>query len=175
MKTLIIYSGKHGTTKECAETLAGFLDGQTKLFNLKKEKKYNSEDFKEYDRIILGGSFYVGQIQNEIKEFCQKEKTLLMDKLSGIFVCGMREDSDMENQIKQAFSEEVLQKAKVVDHFGGTFDFKKLGFFEKLIVKKIVGIDKDHTTISRDKIKEFADMVHPIMQSQINNMDPAIK
>lgn len=156
MKTLIIYSGKHGTTKECGEMLAEYLDGQTNLFDLKKEKKYNSEDFKEYDRIILGGSFYVGQIQNEIKEFCQNEKGLLLEKLSGIFVCGMREDGDMENQIKQAFPEEILQKAKVVNHFGGTFDFKKLGFFEKLIVKKIVGIDKDHTTISKEKIKEFA-------------------
>ena len=159
MKTLIIYSGKHGTTQECAETLAGYLDGQTDLFNLKKEKGYNSENFKAYDRIVLGGSFYVGQMQNEIKEFCRNEKTLLMEKLSGIFVCGMRQDDDMKNQIAQAFPDEIIQKAKVVEHFGGAFVFKRLGFFEKLIVKKVAGIDKDHSTISKDRIKDFANRI----------------
>ena len=73
-KTLIAYATKHGSTEECARSLAGKMNSESDLLNLKEKKHV---DLNAYDKIIIGGSIYAGRIQIEVSEFCSKNLTEL--------------------------------------------------------------------------------------------------
>jgi menaquinone-dependent protoporphyrinogen oxidase len=58
MKTVIIYTSKHGTTAKVAQMIVGRLTGnQVSIIDLKKEKY---PDIHLFEGIILGTSIYVG-------------------------------------------------------------------------------------------------------------------
>jgi len=57
----------------------------------------------------------------------------------------------LAKEISENFPAELISKAKSVKHFGGEFNFNKMNFMGKVIVKKIskVTSDKSDITISR--------------------------
>lgn len=153
MHTLIVYGTKHGTTEKCAKILKEKLNGETELKNLKNSCNI---DLDYYDKVIIGGSLYIGQIQKEIKEFCEANLNSLLNKKVGLFICCMRDGDIARDEINTSFPKELIDVAIVKDYFGGEFIFKNLGFFEKIIVKKVSKIDKDTSNIRENNITEFA-------------------
>ncbi|AKL97262.1 flavodoxin [Clostridium aceticum] len=153
MKVLILYATKHGATEKCAKILAGKLRGEVDLCNLKAMK---SIDFAQYQKVIIGGSVYMGKIQKEVSEFCLKNMNVLKEKEIGLFICCMKDKDDAVTQLQSCFPQEVLMKASVKECFGGEFIFGKMNFIEKFIVKKVAKTDKDLSKISIESIDRFA-------------------
>ncbi|PKM52630.1 MAG: flavodoxin [Firmicutes bacterium HGW-Firmicutes-7] len=152
MKVLVLYATKHGATENCAKLLAEALEGNVALCNIKKEKV----DATSYDKIIIGGSIYAGSIQKEIKNFCAVNEELLKGKKTGYFICGMTEGEKGKDQLKAAFSSELLNNASAMDNFGAEVILSKMGFFERTIIKKVAKLEKDYSNILKENIKEFA-------------------
>ena len=135
MKTLIAYGTKHGTAEECAEILSKKLDGEVDVINLKKK---TPENLSAYDKIIVGGSIYAGQIIGEVKSFCANNLTILKEKPLGLFlVCMSDDESYIETTITNSFSSELAGHAIARGSFGGAFHFSKMNFFEKGIIKMV--------------------------------------
>ena len=155
-KTLIAYATKHGSAEECAKSLGAKLDSSVDLCNLKEKKQI---DLGVYDTIIVGGSIYAGRIQKEVKEFCTKNENELKAKKLGLFICGMSEGELAEKQVLSSFPQGLMDTALVKDSFGGKFDFTKLNFMEKMIVKKVAKIESDQSNISENKINDFAQIL----------------
>lgn len=156
MKTLIAYGTKYGCTAECANLLKNHLSGEIQLMNLKNGRPVNLE---QYDRIIIGGSIYMGSIQKEVKEFCEGNLGLLKEKKIGLFICCMRDGEMVEEQLKNAFPQDIYGKAIAKESFGGEFIFKKMSFLDKLIVKKVSKVSSDTSNILNDNIKKFAEII----------------
>ncbi|QUH27056.1 flavodoxin domain-containing protein [Serpentinicella alkaliphila] len=157
MKTLIVYSTKYGCTEKCAKKLSEKLKGSIDLVNLKEGKKI---DISLYDKVIIGGSIYIGKIQNEVVNFCKDNLQKLISKKIGLFVCSMREGESIEEQIRASFPQELRLNAVAIENFGGEFIFNKMGFLDKLITKKVVKIDKDTSNILEDNINNFAQLMN---------------
>ena len=155
-KTLIAYATKHGSAEECAKALAAKMDSGTDLCNLKEKKTI---DLGAYDTIIVGGSIYAGRIQKEVSDFCTKNENELKTKKLGLFICGMSEGETAEKQILSSFPKDLLSKALIKDSFGGKFDFSKLNFMEKMIVKKVAKVESDQSNISENKISQFVQIL----------------
>ncbi|MEL7657883.1 MAG: flavodoxin domain-containing protein [Bacillota bacterium] len=155
-KTLIAYATKHGSAEECAKALAAKIDSGTDLCNLKEKKQI---DLDAYDTIIVGGSIYAGRIQKEVRDFCIKNENELKKKKLGLFICGMSEGELAEKQVQSSFPQGLLSKALAKDCFGGRFDFSKLNFMEKAIVKKVAKVDSDQSNISENRIAQFAQIL----------------
>lgn len=153
MNTLIAYGTKYGCAEKCAIELSKELNDKVDLVNLKENNKI---DLSKYERVIIGGSAYIGKIQKEVTDFINNNLSELMKKEIGLFICGMQEGDAMEKEISDNFPAELLSKAKSVKHFGGEFTFKKMNFMEKAIVKKIVKITHDKSDIHYDNIKKLA-------------------
>jgi len=68
----------------------------------------------------------------------------------------MLEGEEALNQLESAFPKELSSHALTKECFGGEFDFKKMNFMERLIVKKVVKVDKDTSNIHEDKIEKLA-------------------
>lgn len=157
MKTLLAYASKHGTTRKAAESLAEQLQGEVVIVNLEDKSARKNLKIKDFERIIIGGSIYIGNIQKSVKNFCQKKLEVLLqaDQL-GIFICCGEEKKALE-QLENAFPEEILQKASAKGFFGHEFDLEKINFVSRAILKKAAGVEKSESKINYDNIRQFAE------------------
>lgn len=153
MNALIAYSSKYGCTKKCVDLLHKELNGNVEIINLQISKNI---DLSKYDKIIIGGSIYMGMIQKEVKEFCNNNLEILKEKQTGLFICGMQEGESITTEINENFPKELLEASLIKEHFGGEFTFSKMKFFEKMIVKMISKTSSDKSNILKDNINKFA-------------------
>ena len=157
MNTLIVYAGKYGTTQSCVEKLAQQLKGPHGIVDLKKPTTYDLSDF---DRVIIGGSVYIGTIQKEVTEFCNTHLDVLLNKQVGLFMCGMQQPEEIEKELNTVFPEALRKHALVTSWFGGAFIIEKMNFLEKTIVKKIAKTKSSVTDIKEDHIQSFAETMN---------------
>jgi len=164
MKTLIIYATSHGCTEKAVKELSQKLSGEITALDLKQIK---SPSLFEFDRIIIGGSIHAGLIQKRIRNFCSANLEQLKSKEIGLFICCMYEAEIAREEIKNAFPEELHQMAKTEAIFGGEYNFDKMNFVEKLLVKKIAKVRESVSNIDHDSIDRFANRMektyHPFM------------
>ena len=159
MKTLIIYASKYGAAKNSVKLLEEKIRGSVEAVNIEEDKKGNL-DFSNYDNIIIGGSIYMGQIQKEIREFAIENIDKIRGKKVGLFISCLREGEEGLGQIDQAFPEDLVKIASVKENFGGEIKLKKMKFLERAIIKKVAKLDKDISTLSMEKISDFADHIN---------------
>lgn len=153
MKTIIIYMSNHGCTETVSSELAKQLNGDIELCNLKQNK---TPDFSNYDRVIIGGSIHAGQIQRRLREFCEVNTEQLGKKELGLFICCMYEGQEAFDQLNNAFPEKLHQYSKAEAIFGGEFNFEKMKFYERIIVRKVAQVDQTVNNIKHDEIVKFA-------------------
>ena len=121
------------------------------LFNLKTSKNI---DLSAFDRVIIGGSIHAGNIQNKIKEFCKNNQDLLLEKPLGLFLSCMEEDKAQE-QFDNAYPEPLRKHALSCKLTGGEFNFDRMNFIEKMLIRKISGVNDSVSKINNDKIQEL--------------------
>jgi len=155
MKTAIIYASKHGTTEKVANYIAEKLKetNEVELFSLNKNA---NPDINGFEMVILGSSIYAGKASGSMKNFCQKNESVLLQKKTGLFVCGMHPDkTQQEKELKEAYPEVLQKNAAATGFMGGEFLFEQLNFFEKLIIKKVANITASASEINWDTINVF--------------------
>lgn len=154
MKTAIIYRSHHGTTEKVARMISqGLGDENCQLFNLKNQ---NNIDLAKFDAVIIGGSIHAGNIQNKVKEFCNKNMLALLEKPLGLFLSSM-EEKQAQEQFDKAYPELLRRHAISCKLTGGEFNFDRMNFLEKMIVKKVSGISQSIFRIDENRIKELID------------------
>lgn len=155
MNTAIIYTTKHGAAEKAAESLKQQLPGSVELINLRKDSNPLLDPF---ETVILGGSIYMGQPQKELSRFIKGNLKLLLTKRVGLYLCAGQTDLKMlEQEMNSAFPAELQERALVKEVFGYEYDFSKLNFLEKLVVRKVVGKNQSEFALSAGKIQSFAE------------------
>jgi menaquinone-dependent protoporphyrinogen oxidase len=166
MKTLIVYASKYGCTEDCAKTLAEKITGKVELHNLKEKRVV---DLSSYDIVIIGSSIYVGKVKKEVNKFCSEHLEQLKKKKLGLYLCCMHTGDIAQNQLNNAFPQELSTVAVAKDYFGGEFRFNKMNFMEKFVVKRVAESDKNLpnidtkqniSSISQEKINSFAQLIN---------------
>lgn len=134
MKTILLYESKHGCTKKCGTYIKekNHIEEMVKLSDFKG-------DIMNYDKVIIGTPVYVGQIHKKVKAFIETNMQVLLKKDVHIFICAMNIEG-YEQMLVMNFDESLRQHATIT-HVGGAYDFNQLGWFSKLIVKKIAKVD----------------------------------
>ena len=154
MKTLIIYATKYGSTKHCASLLSDKLPGETEI------KQINaSVNLSQYDRIIIGSPIRMGQVNKKIRNFCQKNKILLLTKDVSLFLCcGFIENA--QNYFDTNFDRALLKHCTLKSCFGGELHPSHLKWGDKMIIKLVSHkyILKS-SEISQENINKFAQIL----------------
>lgn len=104
MNTLIAYATKYGCVEKCALILSEKLTGEVDLYNLKEIKNI---DISRYDKVIIGGSIYIGKIQKVVREFSSTKLNQLKEKEVGLFICGMGEGETAKKELKCNLSDYI--------------------------------------------------------------------
>lgn len=151
MKTLVVYASKHGCAEKTAGLLAEKLAGEVTLVNLEKGE---APDPVDYDAVVVGGSVYVGNVQKSVSSFLEQNKDALMEKRLGLYLCCSHLEQ-LDTQMKAAFPEPLYSHG-VKEHLGFAYDFKKLNFFERMIIKKIAKVSASSETIYHENVERLA-------------------
>jgi menaquinone-dependent protoporphyrinogen oxidase len=158
MKSLIVFTSHHGTTRKAARILGSYIIGDVELLELNKNS--TPPDINKYDTIIIGGSIHAGSIQKSITQFIKLNQDILATKKIGLFLCCMREGKIAEEEFQHAYPKNLRDLSIANGLFGGEFIFSKMNFVERQIVKRISGIKEDISNLNVDLIKEFADKLN---------------
>ncbi|MBN1893268.1 flavodoxin domain-containing protein [bacterium] len=153
MKTLIVYATTHGCTQTCSEKLKGLLGGEVDVVNLKGSGKIRVDD---YDRIMVGGSIHAGKIQGRVSRFCANNLASLLKKKTGLFLCCMEKGEKAQKQFEDAFPAELRRHASASGLFGGGFDFSRMNWIQKAIIKKVAHVTENVSDIDEKAIARFA-------------------
>jgi menaquinone-dependent protoporphyrinogen oxidase len=161
MTTLIVYATNHGCALKCVERLASRLGGRVMSVDLKKNE---DPDPSNYDAVIVGGSIHAGHIQKKVGRYFKWRGSVLKTKKLGLFICCMEEGAKAEQELKDAFPAEFIAHASATGLFGGEFDFSKLNFLEKAMIKKASGVTKSVSKIDEAAIDAFAAKISPYVE-----------
>jgi menaquinone-dependent protoporphyrinogen oxidase len=159
MKTLITYCTTHGCTEKIAFEIKQFLGDDVTLCNLKKEK---APDAAGFDRIIVGGSIHAGQIQGKIKSYCKANAEVLKQKELGLFICCMDEGEEAQTHLRNAYPDDLLQFAKATACLGGEFNFERMNFLERMIIRKISKVNHSTSKMDQQAIRKFSNRMDRI-------------
>lgn len=155
MKTAIIYYSKHGTTERVAHLIGEHLNHTVDYISLRENPK---PDIRIYDRIILGTSIYAGTPGRKFSQFCNKNQSLLKEKVIGLFICCMNKEQESE-EMNNAFPEYLQQSAIPKAILGGEFLFDKMNCIERFITRKVAKIESSVSCLRYDAIREFATQI----------------
>ncbi len=157
MKGLIVYESSHGCTEKCAGLLKNKLKFEMDILRLRDNP---TPDLSVYDIVIIGGSIHAGMMNSRIKKFCDDYKNILKSKILGLYLCCMHEGETGLQQFENGFLPELREHALARGLFGGEFNFKKMNFFEKAIVRKVAKVQSSVSRIHEDEIQIFAEKIN---------------
>ncbi len=162
MPTLVVYASRHGCTEACTNLLAGKLPGPVTVVNLEKEKVPAPD---AYDTVLIGGSIHMGQVQKTVAAFCRNNLETLLRKKVGLFICCGNLEA-VEQQMKSAYPEPLYSHAAAREHFGYTYNFRMMNFWERFIIKKIAKVNQSVENYLPENIERF---VATVLQGTTNN------
>ncbi|MEK4058637.1 MULTISPECIES: flavodoxin domain-containing protein [Paenibacillus] len=151
-RTLIMYASKYGCTEKAAMLLKSRL-GEAEVMNLKYAEV---PALASYDTVILGSSIYFGKIRKEMALFTSKYQQELLNKRLGLFVCAGMTGEKAEEELKQAYSEVLYNKALAKEILGDEIDPEKISTLDRWILRMVKG--KGHEAgagLSVDKLDKF--------------------
>ena len=153
MKTIIIYTSSNGCTGKVVGELSQKLSGEVETIDL---RHHHSPPLNEFDRIIIGGSIHSGKIQQRINSFCLTHMHLLRTKEIGLFICCSHHPEIAQEEINEAFPEELHQMAKTEAIFRGVLNLEGMSLVKRILVKKVARVRENVSELDADSIDRFA-------------------
>ncbi|PRR81078.1 flavodoxin domain-containing protein [Clostridium vincentii] len=157
MKTLIIYGTNYGTAEGVAKTIKGKISDQVEMVNIKKASVPNLNDF---NKIVIGSGVKIGMINKKLKSWMNNNCDEIISKKIFLFLCASTTKAEEIEKIWSAnYPEKILDNATIKICVGGVLNLDKMGFFDKLIIKKVTGQNESSSTLKIDEILNLASLI----------------
>lgn len=135
MKTLVLYTSKHGTTNQVATYINNSFDGD--LYDILQNKPTN---LNQYDLIIIGGPVYMGTLNSKLKSYIDSNIDILINRQLALFLVCLKEEEVAAEQFNHAYGSKLLEHSLTDGFFGGQVQ-GKLSPLERFIT--FISFDKD--------------------------------
>lgn len=159
--TLIAYSSTLGCTEQCVSKLKEDLGSGVDLIQISRRRHY---DLGPYEIVIIGGSIHEGMIQRSVRNFCDANLNVLLEKQVGLFVCCMDNEADERELIQRAFPGPLIEHSLASGFFGGELNIKKMNLLQKIMTRKAARLQKE-PDIDVEKILAFAHKIQHLSKS----------
>ena len=160
MRSLIAYRTKYGTVAACARTLAAKIGGDVALADLADARDVR---LREYDTVIIGGSIYAGKLQRKVVSFCEKNRSVLLQRRVGIFLCCLYEGEEALMQLQSAFPDWLLAHAFARALPGGEIHYDRLTFLDRLLVRSLPHRTGDFSRMHPEALDDLAAAVKSLV------------
>ena len=140
-KILVAYASKHGATADIAEKIGQLLSQEDLDADIMPANQV--VDVTQYDAFIIGSASYIGQWRKEASKFLGTNEKLIAGRPVWLYSSGPTGEGDAVELMKgwrfPGRLRPIIDRMKPRDIaiFHGSIDTKKLGFFEKLIVRAV--------------------------------------
>jgi len=152
-KILLLYETKKGMT----EKLGQLLKEKISDMDIYEAKKFHGM-MDQYDSIIIGTPIYMGKINKHIKKLINEQANILSNKKTAIYLCGMGMD-DEPQVIANNFSEK--ERGQYFIHYlGGAYNFERMNFLQKFIIKKLTGESQSKEVVLERKMKALINYIN---------------
>lgn len=161
----LLYASKHQTTEQTAQNIAVQLQpyATIKLMDVRKDKTHIS--LAEYDVIVLGTPIYAGKPYVDFSRIASLNDFSLLNKNIFLFAVGMEPNPQkQQDELSSAFPVSLTVLAKGKYFLGGAFDFQKMNFLEKWIIKKIAKISQSISLISQDRVELLVNDIRKVLK-----------
>ncbi len=153
MRTLIVYTTRHGTTESIAHYLADWLTGDVDLLNLNDRSTHCV--LAPYETVIIGSSIHIGRIPARLSAFITRHLDDLLRKRVGLYLCCMNASS-ARTQFEEVFPLELRRHAIACATVGGEFLIERMTIADRLIVRTVSGVKESISRIDYDTVNCFA-------------------
>ncbi len=149
-KILIIYSTTDGHTQKICMRLKQVIESHNNLVELVPVEIANATDLGPFDKFIIGASVRYGKYNARIYEFIKINSQILGSKPSAFFsvnlvACNPKKDKPETNPYIQKLLTQISWKPKQLAVFAGKIDFQSYRFWDRLVMRLIMWINKGLT------------------------------
>lgn len=160
MKKVLIYNSKFGAVEKVVSMIQE-KNKDISVHNIQEGKI----DVSHYEVVIIGGNVIAGNINKQLKEFCNQNE----NKKVILFISGINEN--IEEVIKQNFSQTFQENIQYYYFVGGQLNFTNMNILEKAIIKAVnkkekmisnIDTKKDYDFLKYDKIESLITKIENI-------------
>lgn len=157
MSCAIIYTTKYGATQEVAARIAADLTkAQVEAEAVEVSPKL---PLPEAQTIVVGAPIYAGSAPGRITNYLEAHRDKLLSRRVFIFLSCLYEGTRAEQQLADAFPSWLVAHSSGNYFAGGRVDFSKLGFLDRLIMKKVAGVSEDVDRLNPQEIERLVESV----------------
>ena len=157
MKILVAYTSKTGVVEDCAKKLSEELAYPVDLVQL---RGINDPGVEGYDWVIIGSSLYKGKVDMELKKFLDKYFRLLGHKNLVFFCCGASAAEIALENFRLEVGDFLWNHAHQAVYFGGELRAEHLGFFTRLMIKRMKDKQELETSIDWGAVRDLGDQIN---------------
>lgn len=165
MKSIVVYKGKYGATKQYAEWLGADLG-----IPVLEASQADARTIKKFDCIIMGSSVYIGKIllRPWMKEFAD----ILKDKKLFVFIVCATESAEKEKleEIARENVDGMFPQRPTVFFLHGRMIKSKLGWLDRFMLKMGARMQKD-PAVKQHMLQDFDD----VLKINLQPLESAVK
>ncbi|TVQ18258.1 MAG: hypothetical protein EA382_17915 [Spirochaetaceae bacterium] len=136
MSIAILYSGRYGTTKGVADRVAGAVDGDVPVTQIRR-----GIECPDADTIVIGAAIYGGKASGAVTGFVESHRDALMGRRVLLYVACLYDGERAEQQLADSFPPWLIAHSSGRYYVGGQVVWSRLSFFHKLLMKRVAGIE----------------------------------
>lgn len=164
MNLAILYATKYGSTREAAEELTrlvrerGLSEAQIGLLDLGR-----SPALPEAETIVIGAPIYAGTIPKSVSRFLDANLEALLERRVGLYLSCLYGEGRAEQQLADNFPPRLITHSFGHYYVGGRVTFDRLRWLDRVVMKKVAGVDHD---VDKLRTEEFERIARDVVSAQ---------
>lgn len=157
MSLAILYATKYGSTREAAEELTrlvrehGLSEAQIGMLDLAR-----SPALPNADTIVIGAPIYAGTIPKSVSRFVEANMDTLLERRVGLYLSCLYGEERAEKQLADNFPARLVAHSFGQYYVGGRIKLGELRWLDRVIMKRVGGVDHDVDNLNREEIARLA-------------------
>lgn len=152
MNQAILYYSRHGATRAVAERVAG--ESGIQIFEIQRGAR-----LPDAERIAIGLPIYAGTAPRPAVRWLEANREALLERTIYLFVSCLSEGPAAESQLADGVPSWLVAHCKQTIFVGGQVHPADLGFFERIIMKRVAGIETDVDNTNDQAISEVRELL----------------
>lgn len=167
MKTLIAYASRYGTSEKVAHLLMDRLPGDVHVQDVVDQAEVN---WSTVDHVIVGSSIRMGKIQDEMTAWLHSNESELLKRPLGLYLCaGTPTAAERERELETAYREPLRAHAYFVEVVGNGYDFERMGFLDKAIVRMMAKQTVSSLNLDEAMLDELVESAQASLRTRSEN------
>ncbi len=168
LKTLVVYSGKYGTTEEVAKTIS-LITGPARYCTVDNFK----EEYRDFDFVVLGAPVYEEKLDTSMMEFVKENSAWLAKKAVAAYCTCLDTNGGLRELNNLAFDYQI--NFLTLKALGGRLILEKLDSDDEVAIEEFLELVKlphqDMDFYNEEEVIKFALKLKELKEELLSKLD----